>query len=127
MKKRFLIFGIVLVLILLFWQIFLRDLKVTGSAKLSWNPSNESDIIKYNVYYGKTKRANNCPGGGYEKKVDAGKEPLYEIENLENNQTYYFSVTSVNSSGKESCFSEEMSKTIKISFFDKLKSIFFKK
>lgn len=124
MKKIILILVIILALMLIVWQIFLRDLKVTGSAKLSWNASGEGDIARYNVYYGKTKRTNDCPRGGYEKKVNAGKDPSFKIENLENEQTYYFSVTSVNEAGKESCFSEEMSKAIKLTIWDKIKSVF---
>jgi len=37
-------------------------------------------------------------------------------------QTYYFSVTSYNSAKKESCFSGETKKEIKLSIMDKLKN-----
>jgi len=108
--------GIVVLLAIIFWQIFLRDLKVLGQAKLNWNASSESDVNGYKIYR----------DGGYTKKVDVGKKTSYQIDNLKDGSTYYFSVTSYNASGKESCFSEEMQKTVKLSIFDKFKS-FFKK
>ncbi|KKP98047.1 MAG: hypothetical protein US25_C0013G0004 [Candidatus Moranbacteria bacterium GW2011_GWE1_36_7] len=119
--------GIVVLLAIIFWQIFLRDLKVLGQAKLNWNASSESDVNGYKIYYGIEKRKGDCPrDGGYTKKVDVGKKTSYQIDNLKDGSTYYFSVTSYNASGKESCFSEEMQKTVKLSIFDKFKS-FFKK
>jgi hypothetical protein len=125
MKKKTLIILITLVAILLIWQLLLRDMKLSGKANLSWNASAESDVTGYNIYYGIEKRKGDCPkDGGYANKVSAGKKNSYQIGNLNDNSTYYFSVTSVNSGGKESCFSEEMSKSIRMSFVDKLKKLF---
>lgn len=123
-RKKVLIIGIVFLLAIIFWQFFLRDLKVSGKAFLSWNASTESDVSGYRIYYGTSKRTGDCPQGGYAKKIDVGNKTSYKIENLKPNSIYYFSVTSYDSSGKESCFSEEIQKTIKISIFDKLKSLF---
>ena len=123
MKKIFLSVAILVVFLLLAWQVFLRDMDLEGKATLTWNASTESDVIGYRIYYGTAKRTNDCPQGGYSKKVDAGNKTSYQLDNLKDGRTYYFSVTSVNAAGKESCFSEEMSKKIQISFWDKIKSI----
>ena len=75
----------------------------------------------YKVYYGENPRNGNCPSGGYENKIDVGNVTNYKVKKLANNKTYYFSVTSYNQAGKESCFSKEMHKEIKIKFLDKIK------
>ncbi|EKE02438.1 MAG: hypothetical protein ACD_20C00388G0002 [uncultured bacterium] len=125
MRKTILCLLIVIVLIFSFWQVFLRDIEITGKANLSWNAAPESDVVKYRIYYGTEKRSGNCPQGGYAKKIDAGSKTSYQLNDLKDGETYYFSVTSINSAGKESCFSEEMSKRIKLSFIDKFKSLFY--
>jgi hypothetical protein len=93
----------------------IRWAATSGSAKLSWNANTEADLAGYKIYYGENKRTGDCPQGGYEKKIDAGKDNTYTINNLVPGKNYYFSVTSYNASGKESCFSEEMSKKISAS------------
>ncbi len=124
MKKIILSIAITFSILLLIWQMFLRDIELAGKATLSWNASTEADIAEYKIYYGNSKRTGDCPQGGYAKKIDAGNKTSYQLENLEEGKVYYFSVTSVNAAGKESCFSEEMSKEIKISFLDKVRSLF---
>ncbi|EKD58721.1 MAG: fibronectin, type III protein [uncultured bacterium] len=123
MKKITLFVSIILVSMFIGWQIFLRDLELDGKAKLNWNTSVEENVTGYKIYYGTLKRTEDCPRAGYAKKIEAGNNTSYEIKNLKDGQTYYFSVTSVNSAGKESCFSEEMSKEIRISLQDKIKSL----
>lgn len=124
-KKILLIAGIVILLAIIFWQLFLRDMSLMGKATLTWNAAAETDVTGYKIYYGTEKRKGDCPSdGGYAKKVDAGKKTSYQISNLNDNATYYFSVTSYNAGGKESCFSEEMHKAVKLTIFDKLKNIF---
>lgn len=124
MKKIILSIAITFSILILIWQMFLRDIELAGKATLSWNASTEADIAGYKIYYGNSKRTGDCPQGGYAKKIDAGNKTSYQLENLEEGKVYYFSVTSVNAAGKESCFSEEMSKEIKISFLDKVRSLF---
>jgi hypothetical protein len=125
MKKPFLVFLIIIVLGILFWMFFLRDVNVTGGANLSWNPSTEANISGYRIYYGTEKRSGDCPAtGGYAKKVDVGKHTSYQLNNLQDKAIYYFSVTSYDTNGKESCFSEEMKKNINISLWDRLKNVF---
>lgn len=91
--------------------------KNTGTAALSWNANTEGDLAGYKIYYGVEKRTGDCPPAGYPQKIDVGKtqtpqNPSHKIENLETGKTYYFSITSYDASGNESCFSDEMSKTI---------------
>lgn len=125
MKKKSLIVIILVLILVLVWQFFFKDFNLTagGDALLSWSPSTEKDLKGYRIYYGEKPRTNDCPGGGYENKIDVGNKSSYKIKELENNKTYYFSVTSYNQAGKESCFSEEMHKEIKINFLDKIKKI----
>lgn len=107
---------------------FLRDLEITGKADLSWNQSADENIAGYKIYYGTKPRKGNCPSsGGYEKKIDAGKVTVYKISDLKDKSTYYFSVTSYNTSGKESCFSEEMQKTVDLSIWEKIRALFNRK
>lgn len=84
-----------------------------GSATLSWNANTESDLAGYKIYYGSSPRTGDCPPGGYPQNIDVvGKEISYNISNLSIGKTYYFSITSYDVSGNESCFSPEMSKLI---------------
>jgi len=103
-------------------------MNLTGKANLSWNPCTEANVAGYRIYYGTEKRNGDCPsGGGYAQKVDVGNHTSYQINNLKDKTVYYFSVTSYNTSGKESCFSEEMKKSITVSIWEQLKELFGKK
>lgn len=89
----------------------------TGTATLSWNANTESDLAGYRIYYGNSARSDDCPPAGYPSKIDIGKtdtpdNPTYALKELENGKTYYFSVSSYDTSGNESCFSDEMSKAM---------------
>ncbi|KKU54174.1 MAG: Fibronectin, type III domain protein [Candidatus Wolfebacteria bacterium GW2011_GWC1_47_103] len=84
-----------------------------GEAILSWNANKETDVIGYRVYYGTEKRTGECPLGGYADKIDVGNRTTHTVTNLEKGKRYYFSTTSYNKGGKESCFSQEVSKEIK--------------
>ncbi len=117
----FTILGLVAILVFVGYIIFGEKIitKTTeaSTATLSWNVNTESDLAGYKIYYGISKRTGDCPPAGYPEKIDVGKtampdKPSYKIENLENGQTYYFSVTSYDTSGNESCFSDEMNKAI---------------
>jgi len=125
MKKISLTILIILLILILGWQFFLKDanIKLKGEALLSWNQSMEKDSKGYKIYYGEKPRTDNCPSGGYKNKIDVGNVTNYKIKKLENNKTYYFSVTSYNQAGKESCFSQEMHKEISIKFLDKINKI----
>ena len=128
LKKILLIALIVLVAGLIFWQMFLSKVNVTGKAALTWNANTEEDLAGYRIYYGTEPRKGDCPkDGGYVKKVDAGKNNTYTFTDLSAGKTYYFSVTSYNTSGKESCFSPEMNKQISNTLRDRVKQMFAKK
>lgn len=125
MKKtiKFLIL-IILILIaggFLIKKYFYLPVALFGSAELSWDAVADENLKGYKIYYGENKRTSDCPPSGYAKNIDAGNNTEYKLNKLENGKTYYFSVVSYNSSGKESCFSPEMSKTIHFSFWDKIK------
>ena len=124
-KKPFLnvftIIAIIAVLVFAGYMIFGKKIATkpfnNGTATISWNANTESDLAGYRIYYGTSPRTDKCPPGGYPSKIDAGKtdtpdKPSYKIENLENGKTFYFSVTSFDSSGNESCFSDEIDKAI---------------
>jgi hypothetical protein len=130
MKKNKLLFLISLLIFVFFiWHFFGRYviIQTSGEATLNWNPQEDESIKGYRIYYGDKPREGDCPPAGYAEKIDVGNKTNYKIKNLPDGKTYYFSVTSYNQSGKESCFSEEMTKTINIKFLDKIKNISFKK
>ena len=126
-NKSLIIFSLSLSISLFFVQTVLA-----GAAALSWNASTEPDLAGYKIYYGLSLRNNNCPTGGYPERIDVGKtaapeKPTHTFENLEEGKTYYFSVTSYDTSDNESCFSEELSKKIpklKISRYEDVNKLF---
>lgn len=127
LKRVLLVTLIAFVAGLIFWQMFLSKVNVTGNAALTWNANVEEDLAGYRIYYGTEPRKGDCPkDGGYAKKIDAGKNNSYTFTDLPAGETYYFSVTSYNTSGKESCFSPEMSKKITNTLWDRVKQIFAK-
>jgi len=84
-----------------------------GSATLSWNPPTEnsdgsalSDLSGYRIYYGK-----NAASPGQSVVVNNPGLTRYVIENL-SPAKWYFTMTSVNSSGVESVRAPTVSKTI---------------
>lgn len=82
-----------------------------NSATLTWDaPTTNADgtpltdLAGYKVYYGTT-------SGNYTEVIDAGNVTTYKVENLSPG-TYYFTVTAYDTSGNESDYSNEVSKTI---------------
>lgn len=81
----------------------------SGSAILSWTAPSGS-VAGYRVYYGTASgKYSQALGSGI--SVGAGATS-YTLSNLAAGSTYYFAVTSVDSTGKESAFSSEASKQI---------------
>jgi hypothetical protein len=83
----------------------------TGSATLSWAaPTTNTDgtpltnLAGYKIYYGTS-------SGNYTLSQDIGNITSYTINNLPSG-TYYFAVTSYDSSGMQSVYSNEARKTI---------------
>jgi hypothetical protein len=77
-----------------------------GAAVLGWKGS--TGVVSYRVYYGTASRAYLQPLGS---GVPA-TSPAMTINGLASGQTYYFSVTGVDAGGKETAYSDEMTKVI---------------
>ena len=77
----------------------------TSSATLTWNPSTSSSLAGYKVYFG-------TASGVYGPPITAGNVTTYLVTNLQNGNTYYFSVTAYDTYGNESLHSNEVSKSI---------------
>lgn len=73
------------------------------SATLSWAPNTDSDLSGYKIYYGTASRR-------YETPINVGKQTAYTLTEL-GPGTYYFALTAYDTSGTESAFSTEVSKT----------------
>ena len=85
-----------------------------GEATLTWDaPTTNADgtpltdLGGYKVYYGVAPRIYGTP-------TDVGKVLTYKVINLSEG-TKYFAVTAYDTSGNESCYSNEVSKTIVVS------------
>jgi len=90
-----------------------KNIKTGGTATLSWNKGQDADLAGYKIYYGTSPRKDNCPKeSGYNNYIDIDNSPSYIIKNLKKGKTYYFSVSSYDKSGNESCFAEEVKKSI---------------
>ncbi|MDD5071117.1 MAG: Ig-like domain-containing protein [Patescibacteria group bacterium] len=74
---------------------------------LSWTPISvppDEVLADYRVYYGTS-------SGRYSVNIGAGSTTYYEVDNLNNNQTYYFSIVAEYISGAVSGYSNEVSAT----------------
>lgn len=74
-------------------------------ASLTWSPVSSTNLAGYKVYVG-------TASGRYGTPVDVGNVTSYAVNNLAVGNTYYFVVTSYNTSGGESLPSTEVSKSI---------------
>lgn len=76
------------------------------TAILSWDANSEPDLQGYKIYLATT-------SGGYGASIATLPMDItsYTVTGLETGTTYFFSVTAYNSSGAESSFSNEVSKT----------------
>lgn len=75
-----------------------------ASANLSWNANTEPDLAGYKVYIG-------TASGSYGSPTPVGIVTSYTASGLSDG-TYFFAVTAVDTSGNESGFSNEVSKTL---------------
>ncbi len=78
-----------------------------GAADLSWNANTEPDLSGYKVYYG-------ASSGNYGTPISVGNTTSHSLTNLSDG-TYFFAVTAIDTSGNESGFSNEVSKTLSAS------------
>ena len=76
-----------------------------STAILTWNPNTDTNLAGYKVYKG-------TASGVYGSPITVGNVTSYTISNLGVGNTYYFAVTGYNTSGVESGFSNEVSKSI---------------
>jgi len=76
---------------------------MAADATLSWNPSTDPTVAGYKVHYGMS-------SGIYGHSIKVGNRTTYTVTGL-GNGTYYFTVTAYDSSGNQSAFSNEVSKT----------------
>lgn len=79
----------------------------TSATSLIWDPSTSS-VAGYRVYYGTASRTyQQAKGSG----VAVGNVTNYKVSGLTSGKLYYYAVTSIDSSGNESGYSNEVSKT----------------
>lgn len=75
-----------------------------ATTTLSWTPQSTTGIAGYKLYYGTSSR-------NYPNSINVGSATSHTLNNLSDGTTYYFAATNYNSSGVESAYSNEMSKT----------------
>lgn len=78
-----------------------------GTANLTWNASTESDLAGYKVYRGTASGTYGAPLTTLPKTMTS-----YTTTGLLTGTTYFFVITAYDSSGNESTFSNEVSKSI---------------
>jgi fibronectin type 3 domain-containing protein len=76
---------------------------------LQWSASSDTRVAGYRVYWGTASRTYQ-QGLGSGARASAGTSHV--VANLPSGRTYYFAVTAYDSSGTESAFSAEATKTI---------------
>jgi hypothetical protein len=72
------------------------------SIDLSWQPSPDTNIMGYNIYYGTSSRT-------YTNEISVGNATSTTISGLAGGITYYFAATAYDSAGDESDYSNEIS------------------
>jgi len=73
-------------------------------ATVIWSANTEADLRGYKVHIG-------TASGVYTKVIDVGNKTSYMIT-LPKGVTYYFAVTAYDTSGNESTYSSELSRSI---------------
>ncbi len=83
-----------------------------GNATLSWDPPTTNvgktpltDLAGFIIYYG-------TDSGVYSNSINVGNITTYQVGNLTEGFTYYFTITAYDTSGNESEYSGEASKAI---------------
>jgi hypothetical protein len=76
------------------------DSAMAADVSLAWNPSSDTNVTGYNIYYGTS-------SGDYTSEVAVGNVSVITISNLTCGITYYFAATAVDAAGDESGFSNE--------------------
>ena len=73
-----------------------------GHVTLAWEPSSDTQVVGYNVYYGVASRT-------YSNMINAGNVTNTTVSGLAGGVVYYFAVTAYDDFGDESDFSDEIS------------------
>jgi len=73
-----------------------------SSVNLTWDPSTDSTVVGYNVYYGTASHS-------YQTLIPVGNHVSAAVSGLSDGTTYYFAVTAIDAFGVESDFSTEIS------------------
>src|SRR6266568_3738831 len=87
-----------------FW-FFQLPVQADGSVTLAWDPSTDTNVVSYTVYYG-------TASGAYANSLSAGPSTTATVTGLLAGTTYFFAATAVNSTGLESPFSNETSYSV---------------
>ena len=93
------------------WLLVLRRTPHPHSVTLRWHPPAESanpHVVSYNIY------RSTSPGGPYTPLASGVQSLIYEDESVNTGVTYYYAVRSVDQSGRESGYSEEVRVTIPV-------------
>ncbi|TKB66637.1 MAG: hypothetical protein E8D47_06590 [Nitrospira sp.] len=85
---------------------FILSATAAGTATLTWNASTESDLTGYKVYRGTASGTYGAPLVTLPKTTTN-----YTAAGLQNGTTYFFVITGYDSSGNESTYSNEVSKS----------------
>ncbi|MCH7573898.1 MAG: fibronectin type III domain-containing protein [Candidatus Marinimicrobia bacterium] len=79
-----------------------------GTVSLSWNPNSEGDFLRYRIYGG----AASGPTTVVDSTTDGNlNDTTATLTGLSNGTTYYYRITSVDSGGNESAYSNEVNVT----------------
>lgn len=92
--------NIILVAAFFFSLVYSVRAVYSAQVTLEWKASS-GDVAGYNVYQGTSSR-------DYDESTDVGNWTSVTIAELEDNETYYFTVTAYNSVGDESAYSNEV-------------------
>jgi hypothetical protein len=97
-KQSLPVFILPVILLILFYLIASVHEVSATSLKLAWDPSPDTSVTGYRLYYGTS-------GGSYTNVVDAGNRTDYTVTGLDAGTTYYFAATAYTGAGDESTFS----------------------
>jgi Bacterial Ig domain/Fibronectin type III domain len=79
-----------------------------GSVTLAWNPSTDTNVVGYNIYFGGASET-------YTNKISVATGTNAVVSGLVEGATYYFAATAYDSTGMESPFSNEASYSVPLS------------
>lgn len=107
LKRNKIFYGLVVCFIVSLYS----NMLLASTVVLSWNPPSTNadgtslnDLAGYKLYYGSA-------SGNYSESIDVGDVLTYQVNNLSTGVTYYFTTTAYDTSGNESGYSNEISKT----------------